>query len=142
MAKSGRQQRIEGEIQRVIAELTSRGVKDPRVGHVTITAVQVAPDLSTARVFFLPFGKKHSIDEVAAGFASAAGYLRGEVGRRLGLRHAPRLEFAPDRHLEQASHLSSLIDRAVNADRSRTDAVPGDGSDAARGDGAAPRGED
>lgn len=121
MAKSGRQQRIEGEIQRVVAELTSRGVKDPRVGHVTITAVQLAPDLSTARIFFLPFGKKHSIEEVGEGLASAAGYLRGEVGRRLGLRHAPRLEFEPDRHLEQAAHLSSLIDRAVNADRRKSE---------------------
>lgn len=119
MAGSARRERIEGEVQRVLSQLVAREVKDPRVGSVTITAVQLAPDLSVARVFFLPFGGRHGADEVREGLASAAGFLRGEVGRRLSLRHAPRLEFVVDRHLEEASHLTSLIDRAVQEDRSR-----------------------
>ncbi|MGE0583334.1 MAG: 30S ribosome-binding factor RbfA [Steroidobacteraceae bacterium] len=119
MAGNARRERIEGEVQRVLSTLVAREVKDPRVGSVTITAVQLAPDLSVARVFFLPFGGRHTADEVREGLASAAGFLRGEVGRRLSLRHAPRLEFVIDRHLEEASQLTSLIDRAVRDDRSR-----------------------
>jgi ribosome-binding factor A len=120
MAGSARRERIEGEVQRVLSTLVAREVKDPRVGSVTITAVQLAPDLSVARVFFLPFGGRHEAEEVRAGLASAAGFLRGEVGRRLSLRHAPRLEFVIDQHLEEAAHLTSLIDRAVREDRSRS----------------------
>lgn len=119
MAGSARRERIEGEVQRVLSTLVAREVRDPRVGSVTITAVQLAPDLSVARIFFLPFGGRHTADEVREGLASAAGFLRGEVGRRLSLRHAPRLEFIIDRHFEEAAHLTSLIDRAVLEDRSR-----------------------
>jgi len=119
MAGNARRERIEGEVQRVLSTLVAREVNDPRVGSVTITAVQLAPDLSVARVFFLPFGGRHEAAEVRAGLASAAGFLRGEVGRRLSLRHAPRLEFVIDRHLEQASQLTELIDRAVGEDRAR-----------------------
>ena len=89
MAGSARRERIEGEVQRVLSTLVAREVRDPRVGSVTITAVQLAPDLSVARIFFLPFGGRHTADEVREGLASAAGFLRGEVGRRLSLRHAP-----------------------------------------------------
>jgi ribosome-binding factor A len=117
--RSARHARIESELQRELAALIRRGVKDPRVGTVTLTAVEVAPDLSVARVFFLPFASTHTPDEVAEGLASAAGWLRGEVGRQLRLRHAPRLEFVLDRHLEEASRLTSLIDRAVDEDRER-----------------------
>ena len=113
MANSARQQRIGAELQKVLAELIAREVKDPRVGSVTVTAVKVAPDMSAAKVLFVPFGSKHPVAEVQAGLDRAAGFLRGEVGRRLSLRHAPRLEFEYDETLERADHLTRLIDRAV-----------------------------
>ncbi|HEV7714276.1 MAG TPA: 30S ribosome-binding factor RbfA [Steroidobacteraceae bacterium] len=88
-----RHRRIEGELQRVLSELVSREAKDPRVGNVTITDVKVAADLGVAKVFFTPFASKHSPEEVRLGLTSAGSFLRGEVGRRLQLRHAPKLEF-------------------------------------------------
>ena len=124
MAGKARQQRIGAEMQRVLAELISREVRDPRVGMVTLTAVQVAPDLSVARVLFLPFGGRQEIAEVQEGLARAAGYLRGEVGRRLSLRHAPRLEFVFDESIERADRLTRLIDDAV-----RNEPSPGDPRD-------------
>jgi ribosome-binding factor A len=108
-----RNQKIESELQRVLAELIAREVKDPRVGNVTITAVTVAPDLSTARVFFVPFASQNPPDDVRDGLTHAAGFLRGEAGRRLRLRHAPRLEFVFDESLEHAARLTDLIDKAV-----------------------------
>jgi ribosome-binding factor A len=119
MAGTARRERIAEALQRELAQLVAREVKDPRVGAVTITAVKIAPDLSVARVFFLPFGDRHPASEVRAGLASAAGYLRGEVGRRLALRHAPRLEFVVDEHLAEATQLTSLIERAVSEDRAK-----------------------
>jgi ribosome-binding factor A len=111
--------RIEAELQRVLAELLRREVKDPRVGNVTLTAVSVAPDLSVAQVYFVPFGTAHSPEEVSAGLGHAAGFLRREIGQRLELRHAPRLEFRYDDSLQRAHDLTQLIDGAIRDDRSR-----------------------
>jgi ribosome-binding factor A len=114
--KSSRTLRIEAELQRVVAELIRREVRDPRVGQVTITAVSAAADMSVVRVLFVPFGSGHPPAEVAEGLNRAAGFLRGEVGRRLGLRHAPKLEFEFDETIERADRLTNLIDSAVRRD--------------------------
>jgi ribosome-binding factor A len=111
---SGRLRKIESELQRVLAELIGREVKDPRVGNVTVTDVRLSADKSVARVFFTPFASQHPPQEVQSGLTRAAGFLRGEAGRRLGLRHAPRLEFVLDDTAEKAAHLTGLIDRAVS----------------------------
>ena len=72
--KTARQQRVESQMQRVLAELISRNVRDPRVGNVTITAVEAAPDMSVARVFFVPFVGGHSPDEVRDGLRMLRGF--------------------------------------------------------------------
>jgi ribosome-binding factor A len=112
-----RTQRIEAEIQRVLAALIAREVKDPRVGNVTVTAVSMAADKSSARIFFTPFASSNPPEQVRIGLTHAAGYLRGELGRRLGLRHAPRLEFVFDESVEGAERLTRLIDGAIAGDR-------------------------
>ncbi len=116
---SARAVRIAAQMQRSLAGLLRRGVKDPRVGNVTVTAVELAADLSVAQVHFLPFASSQAPAEVEAGLRSAAGYLRGEVARELGLRHAPRLDFQLDTQIEKAHRLTELIDRAVGTDRAR-----------------------
>ena len=128
----GRTQRIESEIQRVLAVLIAREVKDPRVGNVTVTAVRVAPDMGSARVFFTPFAALHPPAQVREGLTHAAGFLRGELGRRLGLRHAPRLEFVFDESVESAARLTHLIDSAVAGDREHA-AAPAPPSEAPPG---------
>jgi ribosome-binding factor A len=119
MGRSGpsqRHQRIEAEMLRTIAELIRREVKDPRVGLVTVTAVKAAQDLSEARVFVLPFGGSEAGPEFLEGLSKAAGFLRGEVGRRVGLRHAPRLTFEIDETFDKAARLTALISEAVKRD--------------------------
>jgi ribosome-binding factor A len=118
-----RNQRIESEIQRVLAALIAREVKDPRVGNVTITAVRMAADKATAKIFFTPFASMNPPEQVRTGLTRAAGFLRGELGRRLGLRHAPRLEFVFDDSAVGAERLASLIERAVADDRAHGQAA-------------------
>jgi ribosome-binding factor A len=79
----------------------------------------------------VPFGDRHPPDEVQAGLARAAGFLRGEAGRRLGLRHAPRLDFVYDESIGRADRLTRLIDDAVRNDRA-------DGGDDPRDSGRDP----
>ena len=117
MAEAQRKRRIEAEIQRVLSELIAREVKDPRVGNVTLRAVSVAADMGTDRVYFTPFASLNPHEEVRIGLTHAGGFLRGEVGRRLRLRHAPRLEFIFDDTADKASKLTGLIERAVKDDR-------------------------
>jgi len=95
-----------------------------------VTAVSVAPDMGSARVFFTPFAALHPPAQVREGLTHAAGFLRGELGRRLGLRHAPRLEFVFDESVESAARLTRLIDRAVAGDREHG-AAPGASAPAA-----------
>lgn len=105
-------------MQRALAELIAREVKDPRVGNVTISAVDLAPDMRMARVYFTPFASHHSPEEVREGLTRAAGFLRGAVSRRLGLRYAPRLQFVFDDAFDKAAELTGLINQAVARDRS------------------------
>jgi len=121
-----RTQRLESEIQRLLATLIARELKDPRVGNVTITGVTMAADMASARVYFAPFASPHPPEEVRIGLTHAAGFLRGELGRRLGLRYAPRLLFEYDDSEAAAARLTGLIDRAVASDRAAaaTDADP------------------
>lgn len=113
-----RNRKIEAQLQRVLAEVIARELKDPRVGNVTISAVDLAPDMRTARVFFTPFASAHPPAEVREGLTRASGFLRGAVTRRLGLRYAPRLQFVFDDAFDKAAQLTSLINEAVARDRS------------------------
>ena len=137
MAQS-RNQRIESEIQRVLSALIAREVKDPRVGNVTITAVTMLKDKSAAKIFFTPFASTNPPEQVRVGLTHAGGFLRGELGRRLGLRHAPRLEFVYDDTVEGAARLTGLIEKAVAGDRAHAPEPATD--DAADAGGHGPRG--
>jgi hypothetical protein len=81
--------------------------------------------MGSARVFFTPFAALHPPAQVREGLTHAAGFLRGELGRRLGLRHAPRLEFVFDESVESAARLTHLIDSAVAGDREHAAAPAG-----------------
>jgi ribosome-binding factor A len=121
---SARSARIAAQMQRSLAQMLRRDVKDPRVGNVTVTAVELAADLSVAHISILPFAGGHPSAEVLEGLRSAAGFLRGQLARELELRHAPRLQFELDTQLERAFRVSSLIDGAIRSDRARDAASP------------------
>ena len=111
-----RSRRVEAEIQRLLAELLRREVRDPRVGAVTITAVEVSRDLSHAKVFFVPFAGERDVAGVGAALGSAAGFLRVQLKRQLKMRHVPELHFVADQTIEHGAQLSALINAAVARD--------------------------
>ncbi len=104
-----RSRRVADEIRGEIARLLLREAHDPRLGFVTITAVEMSPDLRSARVFVstLEGGEKraHSLEALR----SAAGFLRREVGHNLGLRFAPALDFRIDTSIETGRRIEDLL---------------------------------
>jgi ribosome-binding factor A len=119
-----RSSRVAHQIQRALSELIRHEVRDPRLGMVTLTEVQVSKDLSYAKVFYSVLGAEKSIaQEILDG---AADMLRGPLGRALGLRHSPELRFVNDELIEQGAKLSALIQKAVKDDEARhVDDEPG-----------------
>ncbi|NNM61284.1 MAG: 30S ribosome-binding factor RbfA [Steroidobacteraceae bacterium] len=107
-----RAKRLAGEMQRVLTEVLRRDVKDSRIGNVTITDVEVSGDLSSAKVFYLIFGREGPDPQVQRGLDSAAGFLRNALSRSLMIRHTPTLSFERDTSIERGVRLARLIDEA------------------------------
>ncbi len=114
-----RARRIEEQLKRLLSELVRREVKDPRVGLVTITAVEVSRDLTQAKVFFTPFAGIGDAAVALEALQHAAGYLRIQVRNQMRLRAAPELHFQLDDSIERGARLSALITDAVDKDRLR-----------------------
>lgn len=114
---SPRPQRVGDQIQRELAELLRVHVKDPRIGMITVTGVDVSPDLQNAKVFFTHLaGVEHAPATIEA-LQHSAGYLRSELAHRLKLYTVPHLYFHYDDSIESGLRLSKLIDEAVEEDR-------------------------
>ena len=113
MASQQRLRRVADQIQRELSGLLRSELKDPRVGMVTITGVEVSPDLAHAKVFFTALGDAQSLDRTEEGLKHAAGFLRAQLGSRLKLRVTPELHFRHDPSVEEGVRLSQLIDAAV-----------------------------
>jgi ribosome-binding factor A len=114
---SPRTHRVAEQLQHELADLLRTQVKDPRVGMVTVTAVDVSADMAHAKVYFTTLsGIAHSKDAVAA-LARTAGFLRSQLSQRLALFTVPQLHFVYDDSIESGMRLSKLIDEAVADDR-------------------------
>lgn len=124
MAKEfSRTQRIGDQMQRELASLIQREIKDPRLGLITITAVEVSRDLSHAKVFITIMGKDDE-DAVKGNLRilnDAGGFLRMQLGKAMKLRTVPQLHFSYDASVRRGVELTSLIERAVAEDRKHSD---------------------
>jgi len=109
-----RSQRVGDQIQRHMAELIQMELGDPRVGMVTITAVEVSKEFERARVFFTVLGDAAQVEETTKVLNNAAGYLRSALAKRLKLRSTPQLKFVYDSSMERGNRLTDLIKSAVS----------------------------
>ena len=121
-----RARRIEEQLKRLLADLVRREVKDPRVGLITITSVEVSKDLSHANVYFTPFAGTGDAAAALEALQHAAGFLRHQVRNQMRLRVAPELVFRIDDSVERGARLSALIHDAVESDKRRHVDTDGD----------------
>lgn len=113
---ASRPRRVAEQIQRELAELIQLELKDPRVGMVTLTGVEVSADYAHAKVYFSLLGDQARVNEAMKGLNSASGFLRSQVAHRMKLRVMPMLHFVHDISIEQGARLDKLIADAVADD--------------------------
>jgi ribosome-binding factor A len=125
---SNRPLKVADRIKEVLATALEGHVKDPRLGFITLTDVRVTGDLQHASIFYTVLGDESASEATAAALHSAKGMLRSEVGKALGLRIVPTLEFIPDALGKSASAMNDLISQMHQRDeelaRLRQDAKP------------------
>lgn len=104
-----KQDRVSGRIRTILSELLLREVADPRLHYITITDVELDPELQYARVYVNALGDEDRQADVMEGLERARGFLRREVGKRVRLRKTPELEFRWDHTLERSERINKLI---------------------------------
>ncbi|HEX3469156.1 MAG TPA: 30S ribosome-binding factor RbfA [Candidatus Elarobacter sp.] len=110
--KQQRQARIDHEIQRALATIISEQLKDPRLGFVTVVRCEITADMKFCKVFVSIIGDRHAAKQSMEALASAARFLRGELGHAIDLRYTPELTFVEDRTTEKAIALHKTLERA------------------------------
>ena len=121
MREFKRTDRVADQLQKELAVLIQREVKDPRLGMVTVSGATVSRDLGYADIYVTLLGEQDSerIKENLQVLKRAAGFPRSQIAQRIKLRHVPELRFHFDESVVRGQHLSSLIDEAVSSDRAR-----------------------
>ena len=108
--------RLAERISKIVAEMLERRIKDPRLGFVTVTETRLTSDLREATVYYTVLGSPEEQAESAAALRSATGVIRSEVGRIMGLRHTPSIEFVADALPDSARRIDDLVAAARQAD--------------------------
>jgi len=116
-----RGQRVADQIQKDLSELITFELKDPRVGMITLSEVQLTPDYAHAKVYFTMLkDDPETVKNTLAGLQAASGFLRNQLGKRLHIHTLPQLHFVHDMSAARGMAMSALIDQA-NATRARDD---------------------
>jgi ribosome-binding factor A len=111
IVKQQRQARIDHELQRALAKIISEELKDPRLGFVTVTRTEITSDMMNCKVFVSIIGDRHVARQSMDALKSASGFIRGELGGLVKLRHTPELTFVEDRSTEQAIAMARTLER-------------------------------
>ena len=110
--------RINGEVQRVLAQIIRWEIKDPRIAPMTsVVAVEVAPDLKTCKAWISVLGDEKAQTDTLAGLQSAEGYIRGQIARTINLRNTPQIHFIMDQSIAYGVNMSKRIEEVVASDR-------------------------
>ncbi len=131
-----RAERLSEEIREQVARMIASDLKDPRLGFVTVTRVELAHDLGHARVHVGVLGSEAEREKSLQALRQASGFVRRELGKRLRLRHTPEIDFRYDKGLDATDRVARLLD-----EERRRAAEPASEPDAARGEGLAGPGD-
>jgi ribosome-binding factor A len=110
-----RMRRVNEAVREVLSSRLAEGLKDPRVGFVTVTAVETSPDLRHARVFVSVLGDATERDRTLAGLTSSHGLLQAEIARELRMKRTPTLEFVYDDSIDRGMRITELLDEGDQA---------------------------
>lgn len=110
--------RVGEQIKKELSQIIQTDVKDPRIGFITVTAVDVTNDLSQAKVFLSVLGTEDEKDDSLKALAKATGFIRSELGKRIRLRKVPELLFKMDTSIDYSSRIESLIQQINKENRS------------------------
>lgn len=105
-----RAERVADQIRMEVADILARKTKDPRVGFMTVTGVDLSPDLRIAKVFVTTLQEGQEEELALKGLSHALGFIRAELGRRLNLRYTPELIFCRDRSEQRGTRIDQLLD--------------------------------
>ena len=109
--------RVNGEVQRALAEIIRSGIKDPRISPLTsVVAVEVAPDLKSCKAWISVLGGDEAREATYQGLRSAEGYIRSQLAKSINLRNTPVITFVMDQSIEYGVHMSKRIDEVISAD--------------------------
>ncbi|SMO53885.1 30S ribosome-binding factor RbfA [Melghirimyces algeriensis] len=112
-----RASRVGEQVKKELSYILQHEMKDPRIGFVTVTAVDMSGDLQQAKVYISVLGEEEQKKQTLEGLDKAKGFLRTEIGRRVQLRHTPELTFKFDQSIEHGQHISRLLEEVNNDDR-------------------------
>lgn len=118
---SQRAERVAELIKQEISKLLQKGLKDPRIGFVTVTGVEVSKDLRSSKVYFSVLGDEQAKAESMAGLNAANGFIRRELGKFLHLSHTPEIVFKFDKSIEYGAHINQIIHGLNSDERSVVD---------------------
>lgn len=114
--------RVNGEVQRVLAEIIRGEIKDPRISPWTsVVAVEVAPDLKSCKARISVLGDEETRENTLAGLKSAEGFIRRQIARTINLRNTPDITFVMDQSIEYGVNMSHKIDEVIAADAEKAD---------------------
>lgn len=131
MTSPDRMRRVNELLLEEIAGLLQRGIKDPRIGFVSVTRVETSRDLQQARVYVSVLGEQDAQVEALQGLSSAAGYIRHQLFRRLSLKTIPTLSFVLDESIAHGVHIASVL-KQLEQDGDEPEAEPDEGTDEGR----------
>lgn len=108
--------RVGEQLKKELSRLLQQELKDPRIGFVTVTSVEMSRDLEHAKVFVSVMGDEEQKKQTLEGLEKAKGFLRTEAGRRLGIRRTPEIVFKIDESIEHGQHISKLLEEVKRSE--------------------------
>ena len=109
MSSQLRIEKLQELIKQEVSKMLLHDIKDPRIGFVTVTEVEMTGDLREATIYVSIMGNDEQIKDSMAGLKSALGFVRREIGKRIRLRFTPEISFAPDKSLDYSEHIQKLL---------------------------------
>ncbi|MDQ0203449.1 30S ribosome-binding factor RbfA [Pectinatus haikarae] len=116
-----RVEKIQEQIKQEVSDIILRGLKDPRIGFVTITKVDVSSDLKNARIYVSILGSQEQFKGTWEGLKHSTGYIRQELAKRIRIKFIPEIAFYPDTSIQYSAHIQELINKIHNAGEGKSE---------------------